>query len=461
MATEITFVNGTFVRAVQTGAKMDGQSEPVAGPQHSTTSYRSLIDTALQQELPKGLAPVVDRMMTKKYGPNWTEVFRRTPDDKKEYKKKDSAVLLLAIAAKWRDAFEDRTELSLNRRCQDLASILLKDRNELAHGRTEYTADEVTQILLNAENLLREFGAQTQASAVHELRANIAGPTMPVAPPGLDTSAGRRASIVAETPIPSAGPAGSATPIVVPSAPARPAPAAPAAPMATPAGSVSQAAPSAWAGLGPAVSLHHVEYTYPKSYIPAVGTGEVEIQFSEVFAVYGPPNSGKSTLLKLIAGKLIPQRGYISIHGTRSSLDNELGAQLEPFKKNRTVGENMGSLYRRAGASRQEVRDRVGQIAPLVGLTEQDLQWQMDDTCPCLGQAVIGRALVLAPYVMLVDDPLKNLNPGDRGQRASIVAKLLRIFDQTTVYTTSNLDEARLLGHHVAELRDGFLHLVS
>lgn len=175
----------------------------------------------------------------------------------------------------------------------------------------------------------------------------------------------------------------------------------------------------------------------------------------------GETLAGKTTLLRLMAGLVRPTRGRVFFRGRDVTGEpvqrRRVSMVYQQFinYSNLTVFENIASPLRVARITREELRRRVGEIAELLqlnGLLDRkpaELSGGQQQRC------ALARALVKDSELVLLDEPLANL---DYKLRESLRDELPRLFADrgcVVVYATTEPAEALLLGGHVATLREG------
>ena len=208
------------------------------------------------------------------------------------------------------------------------------------------------------------------------------------------------------------------------------------------------------------IEIDHVTKVFGSDVV-AVDDVTLTIQDGEFLVLVGPSGCGKSTLLRMVAGLEEVTAGTIRIDGVDVTdlaprhRDIAMVFQSYALYPHMTVRENLGYGLKVRHAPKAESRQRVAEVAELLGL--QDLL----DRKPAQlsgGQrqrVAMGRAIVRQPRAFLMDEPLSNL---DAKLRVSMRAELERLHRQlgvTTVYVTHDQTEAMTLGQRVAVLRDG------
>jgi iron(III) transport system ATP-binding protein len=185
------------------------------------------------------------------------------------------------------------------------------------------------------------------------------------------------------------------------------------------------------------------------------------VRKGEFFAFLGPSGSGKTTLLRLIAGFGQPEQGRIMIGGRDATRlapwDRNVGLVFQSYAlwPHMTVGENVAFGLEQRRVGRAERDRRVRAALDLVGLA------QFIDRRPAQlsgGQqqrVAIARTLAIEPDVLLLDEPLSNLDAGLRaGVRAELV-ELQRRLGLTTILVTHDQEEANAAADRMAVLHEG------
>lgn len=212
-----------------------------------------------------------------------------------------------------------------------------------------------------------------------------------------------------------------------------------------------------------AVTFDGVTLTYPGLDVPAVGDLHLEVADGELLVLAGPAGCGRSTTLRLLAGLEEVGAGRVLLDGqdvTRlSSRERDVAMVLQSYAlyPHLTVGDNLGFAMRVAGIDDDEVARRVAEAAEVLDLTDQLDQTPAELTRDLRHRVAMGRAIVRAPQVFIMDDPLVTLDPAVRAATRDQLSALQRRLGVTTLYATSQPDEALAIGDRVAVLRDGVL----
>lgn len=201
----------------------------------------------------------------------------------------------------------------------------------------------------------------------------------------------------------------------------------------------------------------------------AVNNLSARIFAREFFVVVGPTACGKTTLLRLIAGLLRPDRGEILFDGVRMNevppgrrgvrmvfqgQDYALYPHLEVYHPQRWSNLSFPLKLRQEKAA--GIQERVGRVVRRLGISSEIFSHRPRELSEGQKQRVaLGRATVLPPKVFLLDEPLSHLDPPARRTAREEIRRLHAELGTTTIYVTHDLAEAFLLGDRVAVMREG------
>jgi multiple sugar transport system ATP-binding protein len=187
----------------------------------------------------------------------------------------------------------------------------------------------------------------------------------------------------------------------------------------------------------------------------------------EFLILVGPSGCGKSTALRMIAGLEKISAGSITVGGTRVNdippKDRDIAMVFQNYAlyPHMSVEKNLGFALRQRKAAKEEIAQRVGDMATLLGLTDL-LQRKPGQLSGGQRQRVaMGRALVREPQVFLLDEPLSNLDAKLRVQMRAELKKLHHRLGITTIYVTHDQVEAMTLGDRIAVLSAGRLQQIG
>jgi ABC-type Fe3+/spermidine/putrescine transport system ATPase subunit len=197
----------------------------------------------------------------------------------------------------------------------------------------------------------------------------------------------------------------------------------------------------------------------------------LEVSAGEVLALLGPSGSGKTTALRLIAGFEAPDRGRILVGGEDvTALPPEkrhLGMVFQHYAlfPHLNVRENVafGLAGRKPGQkiNREETERKVAGALALVELPGFEARRVGEISGGQQQRIALARALAPEPRVLLLDEPLSNLDPTLRERTRRELLRAIRRVGITTVLVTHEQEEAFHLGNRVAVLHGGVLHQVG
>lgn len=214
------------------------------------------------------------------------------------------------------------------------------------------------------------------------------------------------------------------------------------------------------------LALRSLSLTYPNG-TRALDAVDLDVADGEFLTILGPSGSGKSSLLRLIAGLEDPTAGGIHMGGRDVTAfepkDRDVamvfqGLALYPHM---TVWENMafGLLARRT--PREEMDRRVRAAAETLGLTGYLERKPRVLSGGERQRVALGRALVREPQIYLFDEPLSSLDAKLRQELREELARLHRITRTTAIYVTHDQREALSLGDRVAVFEGGRLRQIG
>ena len=193
----------------------------------------------------------------------------------------------------------------------------------------------------------------------------------------------------------------------------------------------------------------------------------IEMARGELLTLLGPSGCGKSTTLNLIAGFIKPDAGSVILHG-------KLANQLSPQKRrlgmvfqswalfpHMTVFENIAYGLHNWELSNSEIAGRVQDMLRLVQLPGTDNKFPSQLSGGMQQRVALARALVTEPELLLLDEPLSNL---DAALRKEMEVELKRIHNQlkiTTLLVTHSQEEALVMSNRVAVMQGGRITQVA
>jgi len=210
-------------------------------------------------------------------------------------------------------------------------------------------------------------------------------------------------------------------------------------------------------------------FTLRRGRIHALQAIDLEVQAGEFFVLVGPSGCGKSTLLNIIAGIEKPSAGSIRfedrtvvsvsdrVHLTPRRRDVAMVFQSYALYPHMNVYENIAFPLKIARMKGRQIERRVQRVAETLEI-ESLLDARPAELSGGQRQRVaLGRAIVREPKVLLLDEPLSNLDALLRTSMRGELKQIQRRLQVTTVYVTHDQTEAMTLGDRIAVLKDGEL----
>ena len=194
---------------------------------------------------------------------------------------------------------------------------------------------------------------------------------------------------------------------------------------------------------------------------------DLDIEPGEFFAFLGPSGSGKSTLLRLIAG-------FGPTPGGTVTIDGEDVTSLPPWKRNvgmvfqnyalwphMTVRRNVAFGLEERKLQKAEIRDRVDAALDVVGLRKYADRRPAQLSGGQQQRVALARTIIIEPRVLLLDEPLSNLDANLRIRMRREIRELQQRLGITTIFVTHDQEEANTIADRMAVLNDGILQQVG
>lgn len=192
----------------------------------------------------------------------------------------------------------------------------------------------------------------------------------------------------------------------------------------------------------------------------------LRIDDGEFVFLVGPSGSGKSTILKLITAEIAPTGGRLMVNGYNLNnirprqvpyMRRTLGVIFQDFRliEKKTVRENLTFAMRAVGASPREIRKRVPYVLELVGLDQKGDRKPNQLSGGEQQRVAIARALVKRPDILLLDEPLSNLDARLRLEMREEIRRIQTETGVTTVFVTHDQEEAMSITDEIVLMRTG------
>lgn len=201
--------------------------------------------------------------------------------------------------------------------------------------------------------------------------------------------------------------------------------------------------------------------------VVAVQDFNIDINDNEFIVLVGPSGCGKSTTLRMVAG-------LEDISGGELYIDGRLCNDIEPKERDiamvfqsyalyphLTVYDNIAFPLKIAKVPKEEIDKKVRDAAETLDITQYLDRKPKNLSGGQRQRVAIGRAIVRNPKVLLMDEPLSNLDAKLRNQMRAEIIKLRQKIDTTFIYVTHDQVEAMTLGDRIVVMKDGFVQQIG
>jgi len=201
--------------------------------------------------------------------------------------------------------------------------------------------------------------------------------------------------------------------------------------------------------------------------VVAVQEFNLEIADKEFIVLVGPSGCGKSTTLRMIAGLEEISEGDLYIGDRRvnevAPKDRDIAMVFQNYAlyPHMTVYDNMAFALKLRHTPKKEIDRRVKEAAEILDITALLGRKPKALSGGQRQRVAIGRAIVRNPKVMLMDEPLSNLDAKLRNQMRAEIIKLRARIDTTFIYVTHDQVEAMTLGDRIVIMKDGFIQQIG
>ena len=188
---------------------------------------------------------------------------------------------------------------------------------------------------------------------------------------------------------------------------------------------------------------------------------DLAVERGESLALLGPSGCGKTTLLRVLAGLEVPDRGDITLEDTTLTgpahfvppEQRRIGMVFQDWAlfPHMTVARNVAFGLGKAGID----RSRVSETLDLVGLSHLADRYPDELSGGQAQRVAVARALAPRPRVLLFDEPFSNLDTDLRTRIRADVAALMREVGMTSIFVTHDQEESFVVGDRVAVMREG------
>ncbi|MCP8316674.1 MAG: phosphate ABC transporter ATP-binding protein [archaeon] len=195
--------------------------------------------------------------------------------------------------------------------------------------------------------------------------------------------------------------------------------------------------------------------------IVALNKVSLKVMKGEILAIIGPNGSGKTTMLRIMAGIDKPASGEIYFDGVRindRNMEKVRSRSTMIFQRtvffNTNVYKNLAYGLKLRGYSKKEIKEKVREALGIVKLEGYESRLARRLSGGEQQRLSLARALILDTELILLDEPTANLDPYNVAMIEEIISKINRNFNTTIIMATHNMFQAKRLGKKVVFLFD-------
>ena len=199
----------------------------------------------------------------------------------------------------------------------------------------------------------------------------------------------------------------------------------------------------------------------------AVDNVNLTVSPGEFLTFLGPSGCGKTTTLRMIAGFEIPSSGQIIVDGSDITQvpanKRDMGFVFQNYAlfPHMTIFENVAYGLRIRGLSGDALASKVREGLAMVGLGNAEQRYPNQLSGGEQQRVALARVLVLRPKILLMDEPLSNLDAKLRVEMRSVIRHTQKSVGITTVYVTHDQEEAMAISDRIAVMKDGVIQHVG
>ncbi len=215
----------------------------------------------------------------------------------------------------------------------------------------------------------------------------------------------------------------------------------------------------------PALSVRRLRKSFGA--VVAVDDVSLDVERGEFLSLLGPSGCGKSTVLRMVAGLVVPDAGQVVLAGediTGVAVHRRnLGLVFQSYAlfPHMTVADNVAFGLRRRGVAEAELRPRVDRMLELVRLGALGARYPRELSGGQQQRVALARALATEPGVLLLDEPLSNLDALLRDEMRVELKRLQERLGTTMIFVTHDQAEALILSDRVVVMQSGRIEQVG
>lgn len=217
------------------------------------------------------------------------------------------------------------------------------------------------------------------------------------------------------------------------------------------------------------IDIQNMSFTYSNSSANAVESFTLTVNKGEVISILGRSGSGKSTILRLIAGLEMPTCGSFTL-GDKKIFDNQTFVQPEKrgigmvfqdyaLFPHMTVEENV--LFGLPKMSRKDKLKRVKDVLELVELGDYEKRYPHQLSGGQQQRVALARAIAPQPELILLDEPFSNLDTELLVKIREDLRRILKKANITAIFVTHNQNDAHVLADRIVKIKNGVINQIG
>lgn len=217
------------------------------------------------------------------------------------------------------------------------------------------------------------------------------------------------------------------------------------------------------------MDIRNLQFSYPKSTIKTVEDFSFEVEKGEVISILGRSGSGKSTILRLIAGLEMPASGSFSLNDKKMFCNETF---MQPEKRgigmvfqdyalfpHMTVEDNI--LFGLSKMSRKDKKKRGQEVLELVELEGFEKRYPHQLSGGQQQRVALARAIAPEPELILLDEPFSNLDTDLQVKIRGDLRRILKKAKTTAIFVTHNQNDAHALADRIVKIKDGKIEKIG
>ena len=213
------------------------------------------------------------------------------------------------------------------------------------------------------------------------------------------------------------------------------------------------------------LELKEISMKYERKYI--LENLILDVNHGELLVLLGESGCGKTTLLKIIAGIIEPEKGEILMDGENithlAPQKRKIGyvPQAQVLFPHMKIKENISFGLEAHKFDKQEIENKIKWVAELTQIEELLDRYPSEISGGQKQRVALGRAMAIEPNLLLLDEPLSSIDASGRESLALTIRRIQKETETTTLYVTHNQEEARLISDRVALMYDGKIQQIG